>query len=106
MNNYRQVLLDRLVKGGADPSSIDSILRTLSKLLASDPDIDPSAANERLRYLGWPEVELDYHILQLALAYFELDEEHRHTFFKGGDHRRQAMRLREVDTVPIALNDI
>lgn len=105
MNNYRQVLLDRLVKGGADPSSIDSILKTLSKLLASEPDIDPPAANERLHYLGWREVEVDYHILQLALAYFELEDEHRYAFFNGDDRRRQAMRLREVDIVPIALND-
>lgn len=106
MHNFKQVLLDRLVKGGADPSSLNSILKALSKLLSSDPDIDPSAANERLHYLGWHEVEVDYHILQLALACFELEDGHRGKLFDAGDRRRQAVRLREVEIAPIALDDL
>jgi hypothetical protein len=106
MQNFKQILLERLIKSGADPSSVNSILKALSKLLSSDPDIDPSAANERLRYLGWHEVEVDYHILQLALACFELEEGDRHKFSETDDRRRQVVRLREIEIAPIALDDL
>jgi hypothetical protein len=106
MADFKQILLDRLVKGGADPSSLSSILKALSKLLSSNPEIDPAAANERLRYLGWAEVEVDYHTLQLALACFELENGCGLESFSADSRRRQAMRLREVEIAPIALNDI
>lgn len=106
MDEFKQILLDRLVKGGADPSSLSSILKVLSKLLSSNPDIDPAAANERLHYLGWHEVEVDYHILQLALACFEMEDGHRLSLVDRHDRRPQAMRLQDVEITPIALNDI
>jgi hypothetical protein len=106
MDEFKQILLDRLVKGGADPSSLSSILKVLSKLLSSNPDIDPAAANERLRYLGWHEVEVDYHILQLALACFEMEDGHRRSLVDRHDRRPQAMQLQDVGITPIALNDI
>lgn len=106
MDEFKQILLDRLVKGGADPSSLSSILKALSKLLSSDPDIDAASANERLRYLGWHEVEVDYHTLQLALACFELENGHRRSHIDGADRGRQDLRLREIEIAPIALNEI
>jgi hypothetical protein len=106
MDELKQILLKRLIKGGADPSSLSSILKALSKLLSSDPDIDPAGANERLHYLGWPEVEVDYHVLQLALACFEMDAKHLNGFPGGDERRRQAMRLREIEITPIALSEI
>jgi hypothetical protein len=106
MDEFKQILLDRLVKGGADPSSLSSVLKTLSKLLSADPNIDPAAANERLHYLGWHEVEVDYHILQLALACFEMEAGHGRSPVGGHDRRPQAMRLQDVEIAPIALNDI
>lgn len=106
MGEFKQILLDRLVKGGADPSSLSSILRALSKLLSSNPDIDPASANERLRYLGWHEVEVDYHILQLALACLEMEDRPHRSPTKERDRRLQAIRLQDVEISPIALNDI
>ena len=106
MDEFKQRLLDRLVKAGADSSSLSGILKVLSKLLFSDPDIDPAAANERLHYLGWPEVEVDYHILQLALACFEMEDGHRRSPIDGQERRPQAIRLQDVEIGPIALNDI
>jgi hypothetical protein len=106
MSDFKQILQDRLVKGGVDPSSLSGILKTLSKLLSSNPDIDPVAANKRLHYLGWHEVEVDYHILQLALACLELENGPPPNFLDGDHRRRQAQRLREVEIAPIALNDI
>jgi hypothetical protein len=106
MEDFKQVLLDRLVKQGADPSSLGSILKALAKILSQDPDIDPAAANERLSYLGWQEVRVDYHILQLALACFELQTGTGAAPFGESERTRQAMRLRDVEIAPIALNDL
>lgn len=106
MEDFKQVLLDRLVKQGADPSSLGSILKALAKILSQDPDVDPAAANERLRYLGWQEVRVDYHILQLALACFELQAGAGASPFGEDERARQAQRLRDVEIAPIALNDL
>lgn len=106
MEDFKQVLLDRLVKHGADPSSLGSILKALAKILSQDPDVDPAAANERLRYLGWQEVHVDYHILQLALACFELQTGAGASSLGESERARQVMRLRDVEIAPISLNDL
>jgi hypothetical protein len=106
MEDFKQVLLDRLIRQGADPSSLGSILKALAKILSQDPDIDPAAANEKLRYLGWQEVHVDYHILQLALACFELQTTAGASPFGEDERARQAMRLRDVEFAPISLNDL
>ena len=106
MEDVGLVLMDRLVKkGGADPSHVDSLLKALSKIISQDPNMDPAAANERLRYLGWQEVQVDYHTLQLALAFFELNGVNGASAFSTDDARRRAMRLREVEVAPVGFND-
>ena len=106
MDNLRQVLLDRLAKKGADSSSLPGILRSLAKILAADPEIDPASANKKLCYLGWQEVEVDYHLLQLALACFESEHGVDPSAFAENDRRRQALRLREMTTTPVALGEV
>jgi hypothetical protein len=106
MDDVNQVLIDRLVRKGAEASLVESLLKALSKILAEDPNIDPVAANQRLHYLGWPEVQVDYHTLQLALACFESRSWDRPGAFAEDDARRRALRLREVEVTPIALNDL
>lgn len=106
MADFKQLLFDRLVRGGADPSSLSSILKALCKLLCADPEIDPASANERLHYLGWGEVKVDYHTLQLALACIELENGCGLDSYGEDERRRRALRLREVEIAPIALNDL
>jgi hypothetical protein len=53
-----------------------------------------------LHYLGWHEVEIDYHTLQLALACFEMENGHHCSVIDGQDRRRQAMRLQDVEIAP------
>ena len=48
MENLRQVLLDGLVKKGADASSLPGILRSLAKILSADPEINPASANAKV----------------------------------------------------------
>jgi hypothetical protein len=105
MEDVNQILLDRLIKSGADASHLGSLLKALSKILSEDPNIDPSAANQRLGYLGWQEVQVDYHTLQLALACFELSSGTPPDAFSQDEARRRALRLREVEIGPIAVND-
>jgi hypothetical protein len=97
--------LDRLVKKGADSSSLPGILKSLAKILSADPEIDPASANKKLCYLGWQEVEVDYHLLQLALACFESEQGVNPAAFGENDRRRQALRLREVTTTPVAFGE-
>lgn len=104
MDTVNRVLIDRLLQRGADASLVDSLLRALSKILAEDPTMDPDAATNRLHYLGWPEIQIDYHTLQLALAHFESSP--GNGAFVVDEARRRAMRLREVEVAPIALNDL
>jgi len=105
MENLRQVLVDRLVKKGADSSSLPGILRCLAKILSADPEINPTSANEKLCYLGWQEVKVDYHLLQLALACFESEHGVDPAAFAEDDRRRQALRLREMTTTPVAFGE-
>ncbi|TFG44463.1 MAG: hypothetical protein E4H48_00290 [Syntrophobacterales bacterium] len=105
MENLRQVLVDRLVKKGADSSSLPGILRCLAKILSADPEINPPSANEKLCYLGWQEVKVDYHLLQLALACFESEHGVDPAAFAEDDRRRQALRLREMTTTPVAFGE-
>ncbi|MFO7708226.1 MAG: hypothetical protein R6V84_08625 [Desulfobacterales bacterium] len=105
MNNLRQIFIDQLLKKGADPSSLPGMLRALSKILSSNPEIDTASANEKLCYLGWNEIQVDYHLLQLALAYFESEEPGSAERFEQNEARRQAMRLRQLTTTPLALGE-
>jgi hypothetical protein len=105
MEDLKQVLLERLVKKGADASHVDSLLKALSKILSEDPNIAPGIANERLSYLGWQEVQVDYHTLQLALAHFEVLAGNGPGAFCEDEARRRAMRLREIDLAPVPLHD-
>jgi hypothetical protein len=36
-------------------------------------DIEPAVANQKLHALGWNEVAIDYHCLQIAIACLEAD---------------------------------
>jgi len=105
MDDLRPILEERLYKGGAEPSSLPGVLKALSKMLATDPEIDPAAANARMHYLGWPEIELDYHTLQLALACFEAEHAGGEAAFAQVESRRRALRLREVEFQPLTLSD-
>ena len=49
-------------------------LRRYKELAARHTRISLTEVNERLHLLGWEDVDLDYHTLQLAIASFERDQ--------------------------------
>jgi hypothetical protein len=69
----KELLLNRLEDKGIEGNIRIGFLRTLSRTITVIPDSPLSAVNRRLHYLGWKDVDLDYHTLQLAVAYFEVE---------------------------------
>lgn len=74
MEDLKLLLIDRLKSKGMDPSLTSAFLKALTSLIASDPDIEPAVANQKMHSLGWDEVTVDYHCLQIAIACLEADK--------------------------------
>jgi hypothetical protein len=55
------------------PSLIPAFLKALTSLISSEPGIDPAVANQKMHSLGWDEVAVDYHSMQIAIACLEAD---------------------------------
>lgn len=73
MEDLKLLLIDRLKSQGMDPSLIPSFLKALTSIISSEPGIDPAQANLKLNSLGWNEVAIDYHCLQIAIACLDAD---------------------------------
>jgi hypothetical protein len=71
VGNLKILLIDRLIAKGMDPSLIPAFLKALARLISSEPGIETGQINQRLHSLGWNEVAIDYHCLQIALACLE-----------------------------------
>lgn len=71
MEDLRLLLIDRLKSKGMDPSLIPAFLKALTNLISSEPSIAPDQVNQKLHSLGWNEVAIDYHSLQIAIACVE-----------------------------------
>ncbi len=59
-------LLQRLEKIGVEQKLISAFMKDLANSLFLNPNMNFSQANERLHYIGWNDIELDYHTFQLA----------------------------------------
>ena len=70
---HQNTFIHRLEMKGIRRQQIPGFLRLLADLFSGDPAMDLLALNRHLHYLGWDDVELDYHTLQLAIACFEAD---------------------------------
>jgi len=73
MNIITPLLNTRLKSIGLEGTTRVGFLRSLSRALALRPEAPLAAVNRQLQYLGWQDVELDYHTLQLAVAHFEAE---------------------------------
>ena len=71
MEDLQLLLIDRLKSKGLDPSLIPAFLRALTSLISSEPGPDLEQINQKLHALGWNEVVIDYHCLQIAIACLE-----------------------------------
>lgn len=71
MNKIKHTLIQRLEKKGLESDLIPSFIRSLANSYVVNPQMNISQVNQKLQYLGWAGVEVDYHTFQLALACFE-----------------------------------
>ena len=73
MEDLKLLLIDRLKSKGVDPALIPAFLKALTSLISSEPGIEPAQATQKMHSLGWNEVTVDYHCLQIAIACLEAD---------------------------------
>ncbi len=71
MEKIRKALLNRLLKIGIDPNLIPGFIRLTADALTGAHYQDLDEVNKRLHFLGWNDLELDYHTLQLIIANLE-----------------------------------
>jgi len=71
MDDLKLLLIDRLKSQGMHPSLIPPLLKALTSLISLEPGINSEQANLKLHSLGWNEVAIDYHCLQIAIACLE-----------------------------------
>jgi hypothetical protein len=73
MEDLKLLLIDRLKSKGMDTALIPAFLKALTSLISFEPGIEPAQATQKMHSLGWDEVTVDYHCLQIAIACHEAD---------------------------------
>ena len=73
MEDLKLILINQLKSKGIDPALIPAFLKALTSLISSEPRVEPAQINQKLHSLGWDEVAIDYHCLQIAIACIETD---------------------------------
>lgn len=71
VSHIKHILTKRLEKKGVDKGKIPGLLRDLANFDFLNPHVNLLYVNERMHYLGWNDLKMDYHTLQLAIACFE-----------------------------------
>jgi hypothetical protein len=64
-------LVKRLKMKGVEPGIIPWFIKNLESTMRFNSQMNLSQINNRMKWLGWDDVELDYHTYQLAKACFE-----------------------------------
>jgi hypothetical protein len=72
-NPIRGALISRLRTLGIDRGLVPGLIRNLAVAYRIHPHLNLPQFNRRLQYLGWSDLDLDYHTWQLALACLESD---------------------------------
>jgi len=66
-----QKLIHKLIENGVEATLIPGFIRSLANAFLVNPDMSHCQANQRLKYLGWEDVEIDYHTFSLAINALE-----------------------------------
>ena len=59
------------MENGVEASLIPGFIRSLANAFLVNPDMSHCQANKRLKYLGWEDIEIDYHTFSLAVNALE-----------------------------------
>ncbi|MFC1828397.1 hypothetical protein ACFL0O_02165 [Thermodesulfobacteriota bacterium] len=71
MSLLKETLIHRLKKKGMDRRIIPGFIRSLTNSFAYYPHVNLRQVNDRLRYMGWDDFELDYFTFQLVMDCLE-----------------------------------
>jgi len=74
MDLIAKTMIKRIVEKGVEISTIPSFIRNLANILVIDSGLGLQELNLRLSSLGWDDIELDDHTLQLIIAFFEAND--------------------------------
>ncbi len=66
-----QKLMHKLMENGVEAALIPGFLRSLANAFLINPGMSHCQANKRLKYLGWEDIEIDYHTFSLAINALE-----------------------------------
>lgn len=66
-----QKLINKLIENGVEAALIPGFIRSLANAFLVNPAMSHCQANQRLKYLGWEDVEIDYHTFSLAINALE-----------------------------------
>lgn len=64
----KEILFRRLEGKGISPQAAPGFIRNLTNVLSEYPLLSISEVNRIMQYLGWQDVDLDYHTFQLVIA--------------------------------------
>ena len=65
-NGIQKILLNRLKTIGIEPNHIPTLIKDIFNTFFINPHATFFQVKERLHFLGWNDVELDYHTFSLA----------------------------------------
>lgn len=74
VENLFEVLLQRLRREGVTVPSMPLLLKDLKHCFTLNPAMECGELNNRIHLLGWGDLQVDYHICELARAAFERRE--------------------------------
>lgn len=66
-----QKLVHKLIENGVEAALIPGFIRSLANAFLVNPNMSHCQANQRLKYLGWEDIEIDYHTFSLAINALE-----------------------------------
>ncbi|MCK5542012.1 MAG: hypothetical protein KAI40_04915 [Desulfobacterales bacterium] len=71
MTSVDKKFICKLIERGVETKLIPGFVRSLANALLINPTMTYAQVNKRLKYLGWDDIEIDYHTFQLALYSLE-----------------------------------
>lgn len=66
-----QKLANKLIENGVEPALIPGFIRSIANAFLINPDMSYCQAQKRLKYLGWEDIDIDYHTFSLAVNALE-----------------------------------
>jgi len=71
MAHLKEILFQRLKNKGVALNTIPGFIRSFFSSFYIDPNMSLVQLNDRMRYMGWEDIELDYYTFQLVVEILE-----------------------------------